>query len=287
MCFNFKTLSNGFLDENIETISLLDEIKSKNENEIIPIFQNPFFQLENSLFEVVNSDNDRYLLPKEPENSKSKKMFKLQKEKKENKLKGKKIGRKKKSNIFVKDNEIIGNKNFHDKNKTDNLIRKIQVHYISFLLSFINEIIKNLNIKETFLKLDYQMKKEINKKSLESLKNKTIGEIISSKISTKYRNKVENYNEIIFKEIKNKSEVLKNIFSQNYLTFFKSVYYKSNNRINLKSFGLDKEIILSNKVEMYKDFLKNKDFDSLHIRKLNSCMAKNFYPELIFMVNYN
>ena len=225
MCFNFKTLSNGFLDENIETISLLDEIKSKNENEIIPIFQNPFFKEENPLFEVVNSDNDRYLLLKEPENSKSKKMFKLQKEKKENKLKGKKIGRKKKSNIFVKDNEIIGNKNFHDKNKTDNLIRKIKVHYISFLLSFINEIIKNLNIKETFLKLDYQIKKEIKKKSLESLKNKTIGEIISSKISTKYRNKVENYNEIIFKEIKNKSEVLKNIFSQNYLTFFKSVYY--------------------------------------------------------------
>lgn len=287
MCFNFKTLSYDFLDENIETFSLLDEIKSKNENEYIPIFQNPFFKEENPLFEVVNSDNDRYLLLKEPENSKSKKLFQLQKGKKENKSKGKKIGRKKKSNTPVKDNEIIGNKNFHDKNKTDNLIRKIKVHYISFLLSFINEIIKNLNIKETFLKLDYQMKKEIKKKSLESLKNKTIGDIISSKISTKYKNKVENYNEIIFKEIKNKSEVLKNIFSQNYLTFFKSVYYKSNNRINLKSFGLDKEIILSNKVEMYKDFLKNKDFDSLHIRKLNSCMAKNFYPELIFMVNYN
>ena len=43
--------------------------------------------------------------------------------------------------------EIKENKDklkYNDKNSSDNLLRKIQVHFISFIISFINEILKNL-----------------------------------------------------------------------------------------------------------------------------------------------
>ena len=55
----------------------------------------------------------------------------------------------------------------------------------------------------------------------------------------------------------------------------------------MRRFGVDEEIILSDKVKMYKDFLKNEDFDFLHIMKINGWVHKYFDPELIFLLNYN
>ena len=74
------------------------------------------------------------------------------------------LSNKKKFNIWEKKKrgrEIKGNKNklkYHDKNSSDNLLRKIQVHYISFIISFINEILKNLDYNKRFFKLDYKFK---------------------------------------------------------------------------------------------------------------------------------
>ena len=54
----------------------------------------------------------------------------------------------------------------HDKHSMDNLLRKIQVHYLSFIISYINDILKNLNYNEQFLKIDYNYKKTINKEKI-------------------------------------------------------------------------------------------------------------------------
>ena len=259
---------------------------------IFSLFQNPFLQETNSLFESYFSIENRYFSKKESEtkNVESSKSL-SEKNKKErisflNKKRGS-TGRKKKTAINKnQNNEIKVKEKFHDKNKVDNLIRKIQVHYMSFILSFLNEIIKHLKIVKQFLKIDYNIKKDVHKKNLNELKEKTIGEIISSEISPKYKNNEKNYNKIIVDDL-SKNEVLRSILSQNYMSFFKEVYYKSNNKINLKRYGADEEIILSNKVETYKDFLKNNDFDFIHIMELNRCVAKYYYPELIFLVNYN
>ena len=259
---------------------------------IFSLFQNPILQETNSLFESYFSIENRYFSKKESEikNVESSKLL-SEKNKKErisflNKKRGS-TGRKKKTAINTnQNNEIKEKEKFHDKNKVDNLIRKIQVHYMSFIRSFLNEIIKHLKIVKQFLKIDYDVKKDVHKKNLNELKEKTIGEIISSEISPKYKNNEKNYNKIIVDDL-SKNEVLRNILSQNYMSFFKEVYYKSNNKINLKRYGADEEIILSNKVETYKDFLKNNDFDFIHIMELNRCVAKYYYPELIFLVNYN
>ena len=181
-------------------------------------------------------------------------------------------------------------KKTHDKNASDNLLRKLQNHYISFILSFLNSVLENLNYEENkrFLKIDYRFKKKINRVNVESLKNKTIGDIISKEISRKYKYTRKDFNIILCDEIKKNDKVLSNILSENYLLFFKKVYYKSINKINLQEYGLNKEIILPKDVKMYKDLLKDNeglDPNSFHSKKINKCMATNFMPELIFSLN--
>ena len=165
----------------------------------------------------------------------------------------------------------------HDKFSTDNLLRKIQVHYISFIVSFLNEILEQLDLKQQFLKLDYVFKKNVNMKFVESLKQKNLGEIICNKISGKYK-KDENANLKIYEEVK-KNEVLNNILSENYLRFFKNIYYKNNKNINLKEYGLDKDIKLSKKVKLFDDLLKEKnasDIDKEYEKKINECAIQNY-----------
>ena len=266
----------------------------ESEDESIDI-QNPFLQKGNPLFENDSSAKSVYILSEKSETKNIEPIKQTKKSEKNgkgktsllNKKRGS-TGRKKKLNLIInQDNNIKSKKPCHDRNKPDNLIRKIQVHYISFIRSFMNEITKYLNLDKQFLKIAYKIKKDVHKNKLKEIKQKTLEDIISSEISSKYLKNDKRHNELIIKDL-SKNELLKNILSQNYLTFFRKVYYKSNKRINLKQFGSeDKEINLSDNVEMFKDFLKKKDFDSSHILQLNKCVAKYFYPKLIFLVNYN
>ena len=272
--------------------SVYELIESEDESANI---QNPFLQERNPFFENDSSFENTNILRKKFETKNIEPI--KQTKKSEKKRKGKTLllnkkrgstGRKKKLNFIInQNNNIKSKKQCHDRNKVDNLIRKIQVHYISFIRSFLNEITKYLNFDKKFLKISYKIKKDVHKNKLKEIKQKTLGDIISSDISSKYLKNDKSYNKLIAKDL-SKNELLKNILSQNYLSFFRKVYYKSNKRINLKQFGSeDKEIILSDNVEMFKDFLKKRDFDSSHILKLNICVAKYFYPKLIFLVNYN
>ena len=177
--------------------------------------------------------------------------------------------------------------NVHDKFSPDNVLRKIQVHFINFIVLFLNDILKNLNYEQQFLKLDYSFKKNVNKKTVDSLKSQTIGEIICNKISIKYRKQDKNINKTIYEQIQN-NEVLNKLLSEKYLKIFKKFYYKSNRIINLKEYGLDKDIILSKDVKMYKDLLKdNETFNEYkeYQKNLKECAIQNFLPDLIFTFN--
>ena len=179
------------------------------------------------------------------------------------------------------------NKFIHDKNSSDNLKRKIHVHFLSFIVSYLNEILKNLNYKQRFLQLDYGFKKNINNEYFKYIKKQSIGDIICNRISYKYKLEKKYYNKIIYEQIK-ENEILNKIFSQSYLNLFKNIYYKSNNIISLKEYGLNKNIFLSTKVKMYKDLLyniKDLDINKEHIKKINECIGRYFLPELIFLQN--
>ena len=173
--------------------------------------------------------------------------------------------------------------NSHDKFAYDNILRKIQVHFISFIISVINKILKDLDYKEQFLKINYEVKKKINKNFFESLKDKTLSDIICNKISNKYKNYDSNYNIEIYNKIKDK-EILKNLFKENYLEFFQNIYCKSEHIINLKKYGLEKEIILTNEVKMFNDLLQdnldeNIDNDK-YIGSIYTCVKQNYYQDI-------
>ena len=174
----------------------------------------------------------------------------------------------------IKENENKNKKEkIHDKNTSDNLIRKIQVHYLSFIVSFLNDILKNLNYKTKFLNLNYEFKMNIKKDFVESLKKKTIGEIISNEISIKYKGKEKNFNKNLYEKIKD-NEVLNKIFEDNYIKLFKNIYYKSKKKINLKEYGLNKDIYLSKNVKMFNNLLKN---DIEGNKKIKESTIKNFF----------
>lgn len=195
-----------------------------------------------------------------------------------NQLIKKKRGRGKKTNME-------NNEKTHDKFSTDNLLRKIQVHYLTFIINFINIILKRLNYEQRFFKINYEIKKNVNKKNFDSLKNKTIGEILCNKISVKYKKQNENVNKEIYEQIKD-NEILKNIFSENYLKLFKKIYYKSNKIINLKEYGLEEEIILTKPVKMFKDLLNDNeasDINKEYRKNIAECAAQNYLPDSIFL----
>ena len=202
------------------------------------------------------------------------------------KLLKKKRGREKVKKQEINENNGIGYIRIHDKHTSDNVLRKIQVHYISFIVSFINEILKGLGFKQKFLNLTYSFKKNINKEFINSLKTKDIGNILCNKISGKYK-KDENINKNIYDEIIQKNEIIKKIFSEKYSLLFKNIYYKSNKIINLSEYGLNKNIILSEDVKMFKDLLKDiekKNIDKEYIKNIKNCATKHFFPNSLFDV---
>ena len=198
---------------------------------------------------------------------------------------------KKRGRKICKDN----NNREHGKYDEDNIVRKVQVSYINFITCFLNKSLKEIGRKDlSFIPLDYDFKRVVNKKNREFLKSHTIEEVIQSKTSPKYKTKSNNRNKEICQKIKeDKIYIMLNILKTNFFFFFDKLYYRKARRINLKDFGLeDFEINLDN-LELYEDLLlKNKK--DIHFekyrQKIDFCVKKYFLPQNqkdIFKCNYN
>ena len=225
--------------------------------------------LENFLRDsMINSSEKEIDSINNSEINENKELFMIKKH--SNQLTKKKRGRDKKKEQ---------NKKVHDKSSTDNILSKIQNHYLSFIIDFLNNILKFLNYNQKFLKSDYNYRKNINIEHVNKLKMKTLAEIVCIDISSKYKKYKKNENKLICEQIKEK-QVLKNILSENYLEFFKKVYYKSQNPINLNEYGLNEEIELKN-VKMYKDLLEKCGALNEEILKIkmDNCLLKHFLPK--------
>ena len=178
------------------------------------------------------------------------------------------------------------NNSSHGIYTEDNILVKIQTHYLNFIISFLNCVFPHLNYNKKLYKLDKKFKINIKKSNLnESLNEKTIGEIISNKIGKKYKtidDKI-NANKNICEEIKN-NPILNKILSENYLVFFKKFYYNTDSYINLKDYGLNKDIIFTKDVKNFKHLLKkNEKRGSQYIMSIKEYAHRNYMPELVFM----
>ena len=113
----------------------------------------------------------------------------------------------------------------HGSDDFDNIQRKIQVHFISFLISFSNDLLKHFfgnKTKYHFKDVKYDLKRVVNHKYVEYIKQCKYSDIMQMKISPKNKLFNEDNNKIIFSRITQLSEELKNFFDKKYLYIFQN-----------------------------------------------------------------
>ena len=191
----------------------------------------------------------------------------------------KKVGRKP-----MKDNqETPKEENCHSKYFKDNIIRKVQVHFQNYLVLLINEIIKNYGFDKKFLKIDYNNIKKVNKKNVENMKTKEIGQILRQNISTKYRKLYtidkEMNNKLYLEVIKHDN--IKKFLSETYINIFRNFYFINKREIN----EYDLNIKLSENVKAYQDLLEENEEDKEYIEKIKKVVEEYYLPKKRFVHN--
>ena len=144
----------------IETIISRDEFEENNEYNFTIDDTIKGILLENEIIKNNDKNSDENIL-------KSKKLFNVKtlinRGRKRINLKGEKNNQKK-----------------HQKTDLDNILTKVQVHFITFIVNITNEI-KSRVIKQgqfKILDIDYNIKKKINFKTFENLKKYRIKDIL-------------------------------------------------------------------------------------------------------------
>jgi hypothetical protein len=158
---------------------------------------------------------------------------------------------------------------------------------LTFIISFVNDLIENLlpNNKDLkFKNLSYSLKKTVNHSYVEELKNKTIGEILQFKASSKNKKFSNTINQQIFQNVTKLSPFLKNFFNMPYLNLFNNYYLKCNRTFNLEGIIIN----ISQKTKLFADLVQ-KNFEAAD--KIKQIAAHNFMDESndikqpIFVIN--
>ena len=229
------------LFEKIEFLSIFDFQENEN-NSIYP--NNTNNNSENEMYQYINEPNlPLYENENEIYNDISNDVLKN------------KRGRKNKLKTTKKSRKTHSNKSF------DNLLRKIQVHFLTFLIGFVNDILKkdlNYSHKFSFKQIKTEIKNNVKYENVSKLKEMTVGDILQKDISKKYKRYNKCYNREIFEKIQRKSNWFDELFKMKYLELFNYYYNEEKNK---KIFFYKKsEIILSPKtksfyylIEEYKD----------------------------------
>ena len=168
----------------------------------------------------------------------------------------------------------IKNKKCHSKLDKDNILRTIQVHFISFIINFVNEILLLSGFEDKFYSISYNCKKKIKKSYFNDLKIRTIGSILSQKISKKYK-KDENTNIKLYDKLI-KNNIIKDFLSKQYINVFNNIYYR-----NKKEIKIDDKIIYLSKVKTFEDFINNEKYDNNYRERIKQAIESNYLPPRI------
>ena len=178
-------------------------------------------------------------------------------------------------------------KKVHDASDYDNILRKIQVHFLTFIISFVNDLIENLlpNNKDLkFKNLSYNLKKTVNHSYVEKLKNKTIGEILQFEASSKNRKFSNTISRQIFQKVIKLSPFLNNFFNMSYLHLFNSYYLKCNRTFNLEGVIVN----ISQKTKLFTDLIQKNCEAADKIKQIaihNYLDETNEIKQPIFVIN--
>ena len=112
--------------------------------------------------------------------------------------------------------------------RKDNMIIKIQVHFLNFVIYFCNDALKTefKHSLYSFKKINYRNSSSINSNYIFKLKNSKIKDILNFEISKKYISFDKFENKKLLEKIIPSSEWLNHLFEMNYLDLFKSYYNK-------------------------------------------------------------
>lgn len=163
----------------------------------------------------------------------------------------------------------------HSALSYDNIQRKIQVHFLNFVVCFLNDVICALFKSKKYLlsKFAHTQKRVVSKRVFDTIKSFRIKDIfISFSISEKYKKKGNrNINNI---EYLSKFEIFEKLFNMNYLAFFKKYYYNDNKFLDEIDIG-DKRIKVSKKTKSLLYLLEDKKNNSIKYKIIH--VIKNEY----------
>ena len=156
-------------------------------------------------------------------------------------------------------------KDVHDSTKLDNLTRKIQIHFFSFVISFCNDAYKKVfkSSNKSFKNINQKNKETVNFDYTYGLRNLCIKDLLKMKISEKYTSYKEFYNEKLLKKIEYSSKWLDQLFQMNYLKLF-SYYYNKGKPLDKIVFE-NEEIILSKKTKSFYYLLEKYKYLRQHL----------------------
>ena len=200
--------------------------------------------LSSSLSDIYKEDKSESninLVTKESEKiaNKKKKMFDI---KFSNKKRGKAAANEKKNSE-------------HTSLSPDNILSKIQTHFLNFVIFFINDCILSFPLykKIIFLKFEYKKKSKVSSKYFNKLKNSSIRDLLENvDISDKYKRYDKDINK---KNLENLNDHwFKKFFEIKYLDLF-SLYYNDGNPLKELSF-FGKTIAFSKKTKPFYELLQ-------------------------------
>ena len=167
---------------------------------------------------------------------------------------------------------------YHGSNDFDNIQRKIQVNFMTFLVNLANDAIKTVLGKKSkyfFKDLRYDLKKIVSHKYVENLKKCKYSDIIQMKISLKNKNYGENLNKDTFLEICKISPELQKFFDKNYLYIFQKYYVGLKNNQDIIDFdGLKVELS-----PMTKGFLNLLKKNEVGKEKFNNVLQDVYFSD--------
>lgn len=148
----------------------------------------------------------------------------------------------------------------HGKYDFDNVLTKIQVHFINFLINLANDAINTqfnskYYITHKFKQINYKEKKNIRHNYIMDCFKKPIKDIIQLDITTKYKNFDSKYNKELYAQLTAQSEWLKDFLDLKFIDVFSDYYYNLGKE--LKSFNFkDKKVNISKSTKSFKYLLE-------------------------------
>ena len=170
----------------------------------------------------------------------------------------------------------------HTKYTEDNIIRKIQNHYMNFIIDFINDFINSKDKRNRFIEFNYKVKSDISKAHRKELEDSSINDLLNNILISKKYKKCPEYNKnLVGKLLKNKKDTsLKDLFGMKYLELFD--YYYNNNE-PLKEIEINNKIIkLSPDTETFYTLIQNNEDMKERILEV----AEKIYINKIALLRY-